>query len=203
MFSQEFTDELLLATEPSALKEFCQRKVLHGTPIVFKDREDDYYHFKKLIADQFNIDHHEIYITGSAKLGFSPIKGKKFDLDSDIDIAIISTALFENIMSMIYDYQSELRRNRRSVTEKELQTYHSFLEYTAIGWIRPDKLPTSFQTGKLREKWFDFFNSISYGKSSAGNYKISAGAFKSYKHLELYTIAGMKELQIAKSTERT
>ena len=52
--------------------------------------------------------------------------------------------------------------------------------------MRPDKLPTSFQVNLLKSEWFDFFESISYGRSEVGNYKVAAGLFKNYEYLEKY-----------------
>jgi hypothetical protein len=64
-----------------------------------------------------------------------------------------------------------------------------------IGWIRPDKLPISFQIKDFKDDWFDFFNSISYNQSEVGDYKVSAGVFKSYFYLEEYTISGLRNLR--------
>ncbi len=177
------------------LTDFCRKRVLHGTPSIFADREDDYYEFRKRISEKFDVAFHEVFITGSAKLGFSPFKRKNFDYDSDIDVAIVSKELYEKISDLICRYQTELRRARRSVTDREINMYHEFLEYTAIGWIRPDKLPVSFQLKDLKDAWFDFFRSLSYGKSEVGNYKVSAGVFKSYKFFERYTVNGLRELK--------
>lgn len=191
-------DEFLISLKncsDDALVDFCRRTVLHGTPIVFTDREDEFYEFRKRIATKFDIIFHEIYITGSAKLGFSPHKEKLFDYDSDIDVAIISEALFNRFLETIRKYQMELRSSRETVSKSELYMYHQFLEYVAIGWIRPDMLPLKFQVKALKKDWFRFFSSISHGKSEVGNYKVSAGVFKSYTHLEEYTLSGFKELK--------
>jgi predicted nucleotidyltransferase len=192
---EEFLKTLSATTNEGQLIDFCRRRSLHGTPVVFGGNEDNYYEFRKRIADKFSISFHEIFITGSAKLGFSPHKRKTFDYDSDIDVAIISSTLYEMIMSYIQNYQMELRENRKAVSLYELKSYHKFLEYGAIGWMRPDLLPTSFRVAELKNDWFDFFDSISYGKSEVGNYKVTAGAFKSYSHLESYTISGLRSLR--------
>jgi hypothetical protein len=98
-------------------------------------------------------------------------------------------------MSSIHDYQMELRENRKAVTSEEIRGYHKFLEYGAIGWMRPDLLPTSFRVEQLKQDWFAFFDSISHGRSEVGNYKVTAGAFKSYGHLERYTLSGLRSLR--------
>ncbi|GAA4648233.1 hypothetical protein GCM10023116_05000 [Kistimonas scapharcae] len=189
-----FIDELKSISDKDDILDFCRKKVLHGTPFVFRDRENDFYDFQKRISLQFNVAFHEVYITGSGKLGFSPLKKKEFDLDSDIDVAIISGDLFDNILELIRNYQMSLRASKRNVSEQEIKLYHQFLEYVAIGWIRPDKLPLSFQIENLKNAWFDFFDSISYGRSEVGDYKVTAGIFKSYRHFELYTFSGINDL---------
>jgi hypothetical protein len=86
---QEFLKNLASAKTEENLIDFCRRSSLHGTPYVFKGNEDAYYNFRRTVADKFNINFHEVFITGSGKLGFSPIKNKIFDYDSDIDVALI------------------------------------------------------------------------------------------------------------------
>ncbi|MDJ0578429.1 hypothetical protein [Crocosphaera sp.] len=189
-----FFDNVRQLKNEEEITDFCRKYLIHGIPYIFTDNQDNYYEFRKRIANQFDINFYEIYITGSAKLGFSPFKEKKFDDDSDIDVAIISPQLYEKMLEPIYEYQMELRKARKSITIRELEKYHSFLEYTAIGWIRPDKLPFSFDVGILKDSWFDFFKSISYGRSEVGNYKVSAGVFKSYSYFERYTISSLKRI---------
>ncbi|MEG3956573.1 hypothetical protein [Microcoleus sp. herbarium2] len=192
---QNFLNSLQCLGSDGELIDYCRKYVLHGTPYIFINREDEYYDFRKRIATNFNISFNEVFITGSAKLGFSPFKKKQFDYDSDIDVAIVSNVLYEEIMESIRCYQMELRKSRRSITTQEIDRYHSFLEYVALGWIRPDKLPISFQIQDMRNDWFDFFRSISYNKSEVGDYKVSAGVFKSYLCFEHYTMSGFKDLK--------
>lgn len=201
MMLEEFHAGLLKTTDEAQLIDFCRKRVLHGIPYLFDGRVDDFYEFRKRIAVRFSVSFHEVFITGSAQLGFSPHKGTEFSFDSDIDVSIVSGGLFEKIMTSIYKYQMELRRNRRAITEGELRTYHEFLEYAVIGWIRPDKLPLSFQVDELKKEWFEFFRSISYGKSEVGNYKVAAGVFKDYSCLETYTVSGLKAVRAKKEME--
>ncbi|ELV7529269.1 hypothetical protein QMU90_003191 [Edwardsiella ictaluri] len=192
----EFNQVLHQTTDSDdLLKDFCRKNLLHGTPFVFASRDGDFYEFRKRIGDFFDIPFYEIYIMGSAKLGFSPFKNKTFDFDSDIDVALVSPALFEKIMIDISDFQMSFRKNRGVVREVELRNYHQFLEYVAMGWIRPDKLPISFQMKTFKDSWFEFFRSISNGKSEVGNYQVTAGVFKSYQHLEKYTISGLIDIK--------
>lgn len=195
MSLDDFLVELKNCDSDDKLLDFCRKYVLHGTPIIFTDNETAYYEFRKKIANKYGIIFHEIYIVGSAKLGFSPHKRKDFDYESDIDVAIISESLFDEMLEIIRGYQMELRKSRKTISSAEIKTYHEFLEYMAMGWIRPDKLPISFKVNDFKQDWFEFFKSISYGKSEVGNYKVAAGVFKTYTHLEDYTLSGLKELK--------
>ncbi len=192
---EQFKAELNSQNTDEELLDFCRKYVLHGTPFVFNGRDDAFYDFRKKIANNFGVPFHEVYITGSAKLGFSLFKNKNFDYDSDIDVALISPRLFENVMKDISRYQMRFRKARAVVRESELLMYHEFLEYVALGWIRPDKLPISFQMHTFKNNWFDFFRGISNGKSGVGNYKVNAGVFQSYEHLEEYIVSGLKDVR--------
>ena len=199
---EEFNKNLNSKVSEEEILEFCRKYILHGTPYVFESRDDSFYEFRNRIAIKFNIPFYEIYITGSAKLGFSPFKKKEFDYDSDIDVALVSPVLFEKIMADISNYQMMFRQNRAVVRERELKMYHEFLEYVALGWIRPDKLPVSFQMRAFKDDWFDFFRSISDGKSEVGNYQVNAGVFKSYQHLENYTLSGINDIKKTKELRK-
>ena len=193
---EDFRESLKGCDTDASLIDLCRRTVLHGTPSVFTGRDNEFYSFRKRIAEKFGVNFHEVYIVGSAKLGFSPFKNfKPFDFDSDIDVSIVSRKLYEEILDEIRKFQMEYRAARKAVTTDEVRLYHEFLEYTALGWIRPDKLPLSFQIEDLKDDWFRFFEALSNGKSEVGNYKVSAGVFKDYKHLELYTISGIKQVK--------
>ncbi len=192
MILSKYNEILNTELNDEELLDFCRKHIVHGTPAIFIKREDDYYEFRKKISENFEILFQDVFITGSAKLGFSPIKDKTFDYDSDVDVVIISQELFDRIMALISDFQMEVRKNRMAVTEGEMEMYHKFLEYVALGWIRPDKLPTSFKMSKIKDEWFEFFRTLSNGKSEVGNYKVNAGIFKSYIHFERYIFDGIK-----------
>lgn len=184
-FSQTDNDQLL---------DLCRETLFQGIPYVFNEDKKKFYLFRKRIADYWKVHYHDIHITGSAVLGFSIFKQTDFSLDSDIDVAIISNELFEEIMKDIHKYQLDFRENRALLSKQDISKYHKFLEYIAMGWIRPDLLPTNLieDISILKDNWMDFFKSISNNKSEVGNYEVSAGVFKSNSHLEAYTLLGMK-----------
>ncbi|HWR42274.1 hypothetical protein [Sporomusa sp.] len=183
---QTFDGMLLLTQDDSQRLELVRKYLFHGTPFVFKDKESEYFEFRNRIANQFQVSFQEVFIVGSAKLGFSWYKGTDFNLNSDIDVVIVNESLFEHYTKKICDYQYELDRARYNIDFNEKKLYNSFLQYMVKGWMRPDKLPISFQVGILKTEWFDFFNSISYGSSEVGNYEVSGGLYRNYYYLEKY-----------------
>lgn len=197
---QEAFFEKFYSLEVSELLDFTRQYLLQGIPYVFNGDKESYYKFRKRIAEHWNIHFQDIHITGSAALGFSIFKKTPFTLDSDIDVAIVSQNLFEKIMQHIHQYQLQLRQFRGQLNVKQIKDYHKFLEYIAMGWIRPDLLPTNLieEIKFLKDDWFDFFKSISNNKSEVGNYEVTAGVFKSHFHLEEYILQGLNNIHAQK-----
>lgn len=191
---QDFNQLIVNANNESKRKEILNKYIFHGLPFVFQDKELDYFEFRNAIAKKFKVRFYEVFIVGSAKLGFSYHKQTEFSFDSDIDIVIVNRVLFERYYKKICKYQYRLDQNRKIPSQRELLEYSKFLQYLVKGWMRPDKLPTSFQVDALKSDWFDFFKSISHGKSSVGNYKVSAGLFKNFRYLEQYYLKGFEDL---------
>lgn len=181
-----------LAQLPSTeVLAFCEMHLLHGTPYVFADKEHEYFKFRKRISHKFDIAYYEVLVIGSAKLGYSPYKHTSFSLDSDVDAVLISPKLFETFLGHILVLQYALRSKSLALSERDYNQYHNFLEYVALGWIRPDKLPFQLHIKELKDDWFEFFRSISNGKSEVGNYKVTGAIFKSFDHLSRYLESGL------------
>lgn len=68
---ENFINQFKVALSNNTEKDFCQKNILDGIPFVFFDQGEDYYKFRSRIGEKFNIEFNEIFITGSAKLGFS------------------------------------------------------------------------------------------------------------------------------------
>lgn len=165
---------------------FVQKHLFHGLPQVFNGNEESYFDFRNKIAEKFQISFHEVFIVGSAKLGYSYLKNTEFNYDSDIDVVIVNEKLFDYFFYQIADYQYQLDRAYRTIDIREQKMYNQFLQYLVKGWMRPDKLPTSFQIEVLKTEWFEYFTTLSYGRSEVGNYKVAAGLFKNYDFLNKY-----------------
>jgi hypothetical protein len=170
-------------------KLIVQKYITHGTPYLFKDDESLYFDLKHEIANHFSENPESVRIVGSAKLGFSIAPHKlwnNFSPESDIDIVIISKAIFENFWCELYDFNIELT----SRNYKDQNQYNKFLEYFFKGWLRPDLFPFTYHR---KNEWFDYFKSISYGKY--GYQKIAAAVYYDFNLFEKYHIKNIKRLR--------
>ena len=153
------------------------RKYIHDGPCHVLDH-DLHFRLKDKICRHFSVQFTDVALVGSAKLGFS-IKSTKryqaFGEASDIDIAIISTELFNTIWKQAYLY----KRNGAFWPKAS-----SFFGYLSDGWIRPDMLPISSYFTFTTE-WWDFFTELTASKEF-GPYKIRAGLYHSHFFFEEY-----------------
>lgn len=187
MTKEEYQAEIVDLSSEDEKKIFTQKNYFHGIPAVFETRENDYYYFRKRIADNFDIQFYEVLIVGSSKFGFSPYKFSDFSLESDIDVVIFNEQLFDEYFELISEYQYLIKKQIIRLNAKQLKDYYRFIKYFIRGWMRPDLLPQNTNDFKeLKQKWDNFFKSISHSKSEVGNYIVKAGLFKNQKYAEKY-----------------
>ena len=156
-----------------------EKHILHNVPFYFKDNMDLYFEIKKCISEKFNIPITNIYLVGSGQFGFSLSPAKEYrnfieeDNDeanikaSDLDFAIISTKLFDEIWDELYDF----KLSNISYDKEDEKKFKMFKDYLFKGWIRPDAFP--FEYTKKKE-WFEFFNSL----NPKVNRQVTCGIFR-------------------------
>ena len=131
-----------------------------------------------MICEQFEIEFNDVLIVGSGKLGFSIKPSRRFESfnnDSDIDIAIVSTPLFERVWQEAYLYKK---------SAADWPSSGHFFKYLADGGIRPDKLPPSSYFNFTAD-WWNFFNELT-ASNKFGPYKIRGGLYHSHFFLQEY-----------------
>ena len=121
------------------------------------------YELKMEFANILCIHMNDIYIVGSAKTGFSMkpkcrgrgfdgdyLKSKKIKNKSDIDVAVVSSSLFEYVQENIYDWSVAFTRDWNSnkyysdgMEKFNVSLKYKFLEYLGKGWYRPDLAPST------------------------------------------------------------
>ncbi len=156
--------------------------------------KDTYLDLKTTIADHFSIHPNEVIIVGSAKLGFSIAENlgkskhryRQFSDTSDIDVAIVSQGLFDQIWEKLYDYIEEKNYWQK---QQEFTTYHF------TGWMRPDMLPNSPRFNFTQTMWWDFFNNLT-SSQKYGNYKIRGGLYRNWHFLEKYQVKCVRQCKL-------
>lgn len=206
---EAFKEECSCLSSKSDKQLFIQKYLFHGIPYIFKDNEVDYFNFRNRIANHFNIKYYEIVIVGSCKLGYSPFRHTMIDFGkepSDVDVVIVSSELYEYFSKLICEFQYDIEsgkvklRNKLNEDDKEQKRkitpkkkYQKFVQYFIKGWLRPDLLPIDEpEFVRIKNEWFNFFKSISFGNSEVGNRKVTAGLFKSYSYAERNYIRTIK-----------
>src|SRR4051794_12924657 len=107
---EDFNLQLKDADTQEKKIRFLRKHVFHGLPVVFENSESDYFEFRQLIGEKFEVGFQEVFIVGSGKLGFSYVKGTVFSYESDIDVVIVNDLLFEKYYWQICEYQHQLDR---------------------------------------------------------------------------------------------
>lgn len=192
----------------SCLKEksdiVVQKHLIEGVSYFFEkhigDERQEFY-FKKDLSMSLEVHLRDIVIVGSGKLGFSikPDKDnpsfypfKKFDFDvekeidsdpSDLDIAIVSSSLFDKQLFEIYNHTNGYTSNYGSSDKK------SFAYYILKGWVRPDYIPKGYKISPSIEDIQTKY------KQEFGR-KINLGIYKSWYFFENYHKNNIHNIQL-------
>lgn len=185
---KEFRENLLLKSAEEIVEERIltkDAKHLSTEQITF---------IKNKIANWYNINQEEIqiYIVGSAKLGFSiseknsngnkKPRFRKFDIDSDIDVAIVSEKIFSEIWSSFSSFSFS----------KSYYPWDSnkLGDYLVSGSLRPDKFPSIFQS----KRWWDCIRLLSNNRKLKRR-KVRACLYYSTEMLKNYQIRSVFDCQ--------
>jgi len=192
MTPQDFR-ELLKSAEAEQIVEDI---VLGGAAQHVAAEDLEFIH--RAIAEKFSVlvEEVEIYIVGSAKLGFSISEKNKngkilpryrlFSPDSDIDIAVICPKIFEMIW---YELSSYAHFNTYLPWDSG-----KVGDYLVCGWLRLDKLPHRIRMRRW-DDWRDCFRHV----SAAPRFKsrsVTGGLFYSKDFLKQYQLRSVKECQL-------
>ena len=158
----------------------------------------DQHALRDRIARRFNVSDEQVQIVGSAKLGFTLVDKymdtddprpafSLFDDNSDIDIAIVSDRLFDEIWKIVFEMWHS---SGYQFSANFWPTARQFRNYHFRGWMRPDKLP--YEAGvAYRRDWFRFFERL-VGERLAGDHRINAGVFREPYFLKQYQTVGLE-----------
>jgi hypothetical protein len=140
-------------------------------------------HIQNKLAAVFNVEAAEVelYLVGSARLGFSLIEKKKKDLrryrpfgpESDLDIAVVCPRIFYKIWVEVSRYA---HATEHFLSKSQLGPYLTY------GWLRPDYFPAQ---QRLCDAWWNTFAEFS-ADIRFGRRKVRGGLYYGRSFLEMY-----------------
>jgi len=178
---------------------------LHGeaAPYVFEPNPETWDTFRDEFVDRLGVARADIRIVGSGRLGFSLTPGnalRPFTEKSDIDVAIVSSELFDQL----WIWMLEAAYPRPPFTN--IVRFSGWLKarrgelYT--GWFTPGSLRLSSKIfgAKARPvidfnaRWFNALQSASRypPRRHAG---VTGRLYRTWRHAELYHLYGLAELR--------
>ncbi|MDH6303882.1 hypothetical protein M2459_000214 [Parabacteroides sp. PF5-5] len=161
-------------------REIVRKVYLTYPTKAFIEREEQQYEIFNEISSHFSIPINHIQVCGSSKMGRSFHKDSQFTpKSSDLDIAIIDTALFLKYSEIIFNATNGFNDCTKFTGKKGENNFLNYSSYIAKGIFRPDYMASC----KERAEWFNFFNQLSlkykdYFKS------INAGIYLSQVYFE-------------------
>lgn len=165
--------------------------ILDKIPYIFKDDLEQYINWKELLSNKIKVDSRAICITGSANCGFSlnPQKNyRKFNDESDIDVAIISTHYFDISWHYLRNMGSE-RYNLLPKQKASITDHVNRLIYW--GTIATDKILPILPFGI---EWSKALIDMSKENRTSGR-EIKVRIYKDYESLRAYHINNITKLR--------
>jgi hypothetical protein len=179
--------------------EAITRDVLLGGEAMHVPETDRLY-INQRLTETFGIpaDDSQVWIVGSAKLGFSITEKRLRDgtilpryrsyrPESDIDVAVVSPRIFTAIWNDLSRYAY--------ATARRLPWDSGVLgDYMVHGWLRPDHFPRA----RLRrcDDWWDLFRSLST-EVKFGRHSVRGGLFYTLENLVQYQSRAVQECRQA------
>lgn len=174
-------EELIEEIKKTSISKVVNRYILRDDSVCFDNDISLISDLKESLSSHFKIHTKEIEIVGSGKLGFSLSEerlGKEFNKYSDIDLAIVSSQLFDfawhSLLELDFRYY-ELNAIERDFMSDSYNLIHK-------GIISPDKLPNKLDFAK---NWWKIFAELS-NKKKYEYRKIRGRLFKNWWFAEKY-----------------
>ena len=179
--------------QTTQLDWILENHVLAGLPYHFFDNPELYQKMVRVLARDLNVDEEDISVVGSARIGFSlaPDKfGQPFGAYSDIDVIVVSPALFDPSWIDIVTNRHSRWSTLRPKTRERLKAHQSY-HYIYQGWIYPMSV---FEALAIGERWFNAFNGLSK-IPELSNRKMNARLYRTWDHARYYHRRGLSQIK--------
>jgi len=176
------------------LTGFIQKHITTGPVVGISQSE--YFNLRRRVAAHFHIHPTSVVVVGSSKLGFSlKAKSRKqgekgtrylpFDAESDIDVAIVSSRLFDAYWDEVFSLSGS-RAQWAMIADAK-----GFITELFSGWITPGELPKLPRFSNAKD-WSNFFDKLS-SERTCGLRTIKARLYRSWERLEAYQARMVEE----------
>jgi hypothetical protein len=166
---------------------FASQYIFEAVPFIFGGDLGKYVRWKSDLALRLSIDARAVAVVGSASLGFSLNPGKnlkKFDEDSDVDVAVVSYRHFE----AAWDH---LRKLSAGITAMTVEAQRAVQEhrrrYVFDGTIATDFI---LQYLPFAAQWIPGFAYMA-GVTPTENRDIRARIYRDFDSLREYQLGGV------------
>lgn len=174
--------------EKKAYNEIARKVFLTYPTKALIGKEEKEYSILNEISIHFSIPIMSVQVAGSAKIGKSVHKQTDFAPgNSDLDIAIIDSHLFQKYMEIVFSETKEYSDRTNFPRKNGQSKADEYLAYITKGIFRPDLMP--FCTA--RSEWNKFFGNLS--KKHGDLFKsINAGIYFSQLFFEGKQLSAIK-----------
>lgn len=174
-----------LAAAEQDVRAVIQRHITTGAPIHVD--EEAYFRLRREVSERLGVHPNDVIAVGSCRMGFSlKKKGRNHTRylptqpDSDVDVAVISSPLFDRYWDGVHDY-FQARHDWALSDEGRL-----FARDLFCGWITPEKLPLIPRFDEATA-WRDLFDDLT-SRRICGLRTVKGRLYRDWARLESYQL---------------
>ncbi len=188
-----------------AFDDVVRDHIIGGLPWFFRNKEDLYGSFCAHFAHGLGVDPGDVCLVGSGRTGFAMSPDafpRPFHAGSDIDVAIVSPALFDTAWLALVSWGHPRRfglpaGERKWMLQRQTEVFW--------GWLRPDQLRFTglkfpkdlFPLRSVKSAWFGTFQSVgvTFPGTDLATREVSGRLYRSWDHLVRYQAEGLRRLR--------
>lgn len=185
------------------LSSLVNQLVADDDPWLFRQSPETYKKFSDFLRGRLPDPNAMCLVVGSAKFGFSPAPdtfGREFRSVSDIDVAVISPVIFDEIWSRLLAWRYPWHTRKWAQVDQAWAIEH--LENHYQGWIDPERMRVISLSGDkipppikdITNQWFDAFK-LAANIGPARGHDVEGRLYRTQAHLEKYLRWGLETVR--------
>lgn len=186
------------------LNEIVDEHILDGLPFAFRNVPGVMTTLRGHLAGHLPIRAENVFVVGSAKLGFSLNPDgyfNPFTEGSDIDVVIVDEELFERVWMILLDWH--FPRRYGNLLNRHNSTWAGRRQKDVYwGWIVPDKIPyrgiifpdVLRPLRDISTQWFNAFQSLSHYPNLVTR-TVNSRLYRTREHARRYHSEGLRSLR--------